>query len=465
MLKQTKHRGKGKSGGMAWVPAVATGASLFLAGCGLATMTTLTGTGPVSAAKVSGAVMGGQQPVAGVDIQLYAVGTGSYGAPSTPLFPANSITTTSAGNFTIPAYACADSNPAIYLVATGGTPIGGSRNDNLAMMTGLGPCKSINQNAFLNVNEVTTVATVWALGRFMTGPTTIGAPSSNMLGLTNAFAAINKVVNTATGAASGPALATGATLPITKINALANVLQNCINSAGGVASDSSDGYTSGTPCGKLFRLATLQGGTPPTDTITAAMNIAQNPALPTPSTPSYVVKLNALQASSPAFSPSLSVNASPVDWTISINYIGGGLNNPRTVATDAAGNVWLTNPTNSSVTKLANTGAALSGPAGFTAGSLNAPWGIAIDTTGNAWVTNSGNNTLTKLSADGTSGTAYPGNGLSTPKGVAIDSVGDIWIANSGANSISEFLPTGAAVGSFSGGGINTPSFIAINPK
>jgi hypothetical protein len=407
-----------------------------------------------------GIVLGGQQPVAGVNLQLYTVGSGSYGAAASTLGAA--FQTTAAGNFNFPAYTCPGTNPETFLVGTGGTPISGSPNANLALMVGLGPCNSIASLPFISMNELTTVATVWSLSGFMTGPASIGAPASNAAGLTNAFAAINKVVNIQTGQAGGAALPAGATLPTSEIDALGNILQNCINSAGGSARDTTNGLTNGTPCGKLFYLTNIS--TAPTDTITAALNIAQHPGS------LNIAYLNDLQSPTPAFSPSLSVNSPPTDWTIAINYTGGGLTKPQTVAVDAAANVWVTNPSGNSVTELSNSGAAISGSSGFTAGGmLTSPFGIAIDLNGYAWVTSSGNNQVAQIAPLGASYTTFQNNGLSTPKGIAIDGTDNVWVVNNGNNSISGFSNSGAPLPSSpysgSGGGLNTPTSIAVNPK
>ena len=115
-------------------------------------------------------------------------------------------------------------------------------------MVGLGTCGGTDLNNFINVNELTTVASVWALAPFMTGIANIGSSSTNAAGLANAFAAINELVNTANGTIPGPALPTGATLPTTEINTLGDILEQCINSGGGVEGD-------GSACGNLFKYA------------------------------------------------------------------------------------------------------------------------------------------------------------------------------------------------------------------
>jgi len=288
----------------------------------------------------------------------------------------------------------------------------------------------------------------------MNGPANIGSSASNSAGLADAFAAINQVVTTANGTLPGPALPAGATLPTVAINSLGDILEQCINSGGGVAGDSSN-------CGNLFNLAPNAAGTVfPADTITAALNIAQTPGR-------NVAALNRLRSSSPVFQPALDVNTPPSAWTIAITYTGGGLSTPTSIAADAAGAVWITNKGNSSVTKLDNTGAAVSGSGGFTAGGFSAPSAIAIDTGGNAWVANSGNNTITELNSTGTSGTVYGGNSLSTPASIAIDGVGNLWVANSGSNSVSAFTSSGGVLGGspYSGAGTSAPTSIAITPK
>jgi hypothetical protein len=398
--------------------------------------------------------MGGQQPVAGVTLQLYQAGTTGYGSAATPLGP--TVQSDAAGNFNLPSNTCT-SGSQVYLVGTGGQPIPATSravtNNNLALMVGLGTCGGADLNTFINMNELSTVATVWALSPFMKGIANIGTTPTNTAGLAAAFAAINEIVTTSTGMVPGPALPAGASLPITEINTLGNILGQCINSAGGAAGSSSN-------CGNLFSLAPNAAGTVPTDTITAVMNIAQSPGR-------NVAALNRLGSSFPLFQPLLDANSPPNDWTIAITYGGGGLNAPSSIAADATGSVWITNKGNSSVTKLDNTGAAISGTSGFTSGGINIPSAIAVDTAGNAWVANSGNSTVTKLTSTGTSGSVFAGNGLNNPGSIAIDGSSNIWVGNTGSGTVSAFTNSGDALGGspFSGAGTNAPVSIAIAPN
>lgn len=321
-------------------------------------------------------------------------------------------------------------------------------------MVGLGTCGGAGLNTFINMNELTTVATVWALAPFMKGPANIGTSATNVAGLVDAFATINELVTTSNGTIPGPALPAGATAPTVEMNTLADMLEQCVNSGGGVAGDSSG-------CGNLFNLAPNAAGTVfPTDTITAALNIAQSPGR-------NVKALNKLRSASPVFVPAINVNSPPTDWTIGITYSGGGLNAPTSIAADAAGAVWVTNGGNASVTKLDNTGTAVSGANGFTAGGFSSPSAVAIDSSGTAWVANAGNATVTELNPAGTTGTVYHGNGLSSPASVAIDGAGVVWVANSGSNSVSAFTGSGAVLtGSpFAGAGVATPVSVAVTPR
>jgi streptogramin lyase len=398
---------------------------------------------------MQGTVMGGQQPVAGVTLQLYQAGVTGYGSAAIPLGP--SVQTDANGNFGTAPYTCTAGSQ-VYLVGIGGQPITNVTNNNLALMVGLGTCGGTYLNTFIDVNELTTVATVWALAPFMKGIANIGSSPTNSAGLASAFATINELVNTANGALSGPTLPAGATLPQTEINTLGDILEQCINSGGGTAGDS-------TNCGKLFNLApNTTGAVFPTDTITAVMNIAQNPGR-------NVASLNKLRSASPVFEPALDVNSPPNDWTVAITYAGGGLAAPTSIAADAAGAVWISNSGNASVTKLDATGAVAFNSSAFAAGDLSSPSAIAVDASGNAWVANAGNNTVTKLNS--TTGTVYHNNGLNTPSSIVIDGSGNIWVANWGSSTVSAFTGSGAALtGSpYPGAGTNAPVSVAVTPK
>jgi hypothetical protein len=401
----------------------------------------------VTPAGLHGTAHGGQQPVAYSTIQLYQAGTGSsgYGAGATALL-SSPVSTDANGNFKITqTYHCTPGSQ-VYLTATGGQPIPNTTNSALALMAGLGLCDNLGSSTFTDINEVTTVATVWALAPFMSG-VNIGAPSSNAAGLASAFADINTLVNTTTGAAN--VSTSGVTLPTAELNTIANSIAACINTSGPTIAG----------CSNLFNAAPNANGSTPTDTITAALNIARNPSR------NVTAIINNGVAAAP-FNPTIQ---SANDLTLAVTYTGSGLNSPVAAAVDRSGNIWVANAAGNSVTEITHTGTVLSGASGYQPTGLSTPSAIAFDGSGHAWVANAGTNTLSELSASGVNvgSSPFTGGGLSSPTGIAFDAFGNSWISNSGNNSVSEFSSTGSPLSGsgFTVSGVSAPVGVAINPR
>ena len=453
---------------------------LITAGCGGMVDEGLNSAQP--GAVLKGNVHGGQQPVALATIQLYAAQATGYGALSQPLI-GSTVMTDNNGNFTITGdYSCpAAPNDQVYLVATTGNS-GSGANANLALMTALGSCANLlisPSTTFISVNEVTTVASAYALTGFMTDYKHVGSSSTNYVGLKNAFATVTNLVDIPTGVAlavtpayvNAPTGTTSATfrsvVPQAEINTLANIIATCVNT-NGVGGSS-------TNCATLFGATKPSGGSTPADTIQAALNIALYPG-------SNVPTLWGLPVATAPFGPTLSTM--PNDWTIALNFIGGGLGGPSSpvsqdaassdLAIDASGNVWISNFRSSKVTELTNLGAPLTTSTvltpsvvtgGYSGGGLSNPNAIAIDNTGNAWMANS-NGTLSELTSNGSPvGTGVSGSGLSgTVRGVAIDGNNDVWAASA---VISEFDNSGNPLSGVNGysSNISSPTgAIAIDP-
>src|SRR6202034_2484937 len=124
----------------------------------------------------------------------------------------------------------------------------------------------------------------WAVAPFAANPLTtgktsylnIGTSSGNAAGLANAFAAVNNLVNLATGQPQFRVPAGNAAVPYAEINTLADIVNACAPTAGGIAGD-------GSACGSLFMDANpyrnvtgTQYSGVPSDTLQAAIEIAQN---------------------------------------------------------------------------------------------------------------------------------------------------------------------------------------------
>jgi hypothetical protein len=393
--------------------------SLFILGCGAGSPAKI----PMAGPKLQGNVQAVQQPVAGSTIRLYAAGTSGYGAGALSLLTAP-VSTDASGAFSITGqYTCPTASSQLYIVATGGNPGLGTPTNNasLALMAALGPCSlhgnqyTLDPNSFININEVTTVASVYALAGFIDPATSqIGASASNSIGIANAFKTVSNLVNIATGQSLATTPAGNGTVPQTEINTLADIIAPCVNSSG-----------SGSECAALFAAATPSGGTAPTNTLQAVFNIATHPA-------QQVGGLYGLFSPTSPFQPTLP--SAPNDWTVTVNYRGSELAQPLGVSIDSLGNVWIANDPGS-VVKWSSNGANLSGPTGFTGGGINGPRGMAIDIFDNAWVASFLGNSVTEFSNSGSilSGPNGFTNGISGVNGptyVAIDGTGDAWITN-----------------------------------
>jgi trimeric autotransporter adhesin len=155
---------------------------------------------------------------------------------------------------------------------------------------------------------------------------------------------------------------------------------------------------------------------------------------------------------------------------------GLGLNAPRGVAVDSAGNVYIADTgancirkvdTAGTVTRVAGGGGTTTCTATTTtAVSLLTPSGLAIDGTGALIVADSGRNCIRKIV--GTTVSAVAGGGgtttctattatgvsLSGPVGVAVDSADNVYIADTGRNCLRKVV--GTTVSAVAGGGGTT---------
>lgn len=247
--------------------------SALITGCGVPAHSTAPVTIPTG---MRGAVHGGQQPVAGATIQLYAVGTTGDGSPSTPLIT-SLVRTDSNGNFTITGdYTCPDASTLVYMTATGGQPLPNVTNPQLALMVALGTCGTLTASTIVHIDERTTVAAVYQFAPFMTSYAAVGASTADQPVLANAFSLATQLVDVPTGTVPSANMPGGIIVPTTQLNTVADILASCINSSGGVSGD-------GSTCGNFFSWTTPTGGIVPTDAIGALLNLANNPSLNTAS--------------------------------------------------------------------------------------------------------------------------------------------------------------------------------------
>lgn len=266
-------------------------AILALAGCNLAPASNaVTAAAPRAS---SGAVHGGQQPVSGARILLYAGGTTGDASPARPLL-ASPVFSDKNGNFTFPTPTCQPGDQ-LYLTATGGDA-GAGNNPAIALITAFGPCTDLTDSTFVAINEVTTVASAFALAPFASGLANVGSGPADRSAFAAAFPNVTAMVSTTSGLASPTSYGNGI-VPQTTLYSLANSLAACVNSV-----------PSNTSCADLFS-ATGTSARTPTNTLEAALNLALNPTL----NPSAVYGLG---GPTPPFQPTLA--AAPASYALPV---------------------------------------------------------------------------------------------------------------------------------------------------
>jgi len=463
----------------------------FLSGCAFSTTTS---DAPVAGAGLQGRVYGGETPISGQHIYLLAatvsgVGSAGYGLASTSLLSSTLtghsdsigayVLTNSDGTFSLNSsgptyfYTCPTASTQVYLYGIGGNT-GSGVNGGASLMAALGPCGNLSSSTYVQMNELTTVASAYALSGFATDATHVSIPQyvnttqqtnsvTDALAATdlqNAFVTANNLVSTMNGMALTTTPGGNGTPGTAQVITLANILAACVSS-----------YPTSNPtnCNTLYNNAGSTGGgtgTTPTNTATAAINIAHNPYVSS-TVMSYLYGL-AGGTGAPFAGGDTS---QPADFTVGINFTGGGLNGITGIAIDGTGNIWVPNGTGNSLSKFSNSGEAITSSSGYTTGGINDPSAVAIDNSGNVWVTNLPSpSTLSELSNSGapiSSSSGYTtGGGLGYADSLAIDASGNVWVANAFGGVISEFSSSGTAIttsAGYTGGGLDNPRSIAID--
>ena len=430
----------------------------LIAGCGAAFQSKTPELATVSGSSLRGGVHGGQQPVSGARLYLFAAATTGYASAPTSLLNGPGISLDESGNgyvlsdqnglFTITGdYQCPTPDRQMYLEALGGNPGLGTpvNNPAIALVAALGPCSGLASLPFIQINEISTVVAAFGLAHFANiDPTrgsaadAIATSSANTTGLNDAFATIANIADLTTGHGRNTTLSGTGQVDVPTINSLANVLASCVNSDG-----------TGPLCASLMSLSQPVGGTLPVDTFQAALDVVLNPT-------HNFAQLAALQSATPPFQPTL---ISSVGYVLAVTYTGVPVG--FSPVFDSMDNLWTTN--GASLYEMSVTGVPLSGANGFNSPlPVGAAYKLAIDTQDNVWMTNRGSAaSVLKFSNSGTllSPTAgFTGNGLNLPISIAIDSFNDVWVLNELGTAVSEFASDGSPIRNI---GTIPPSFVA----
>ena len=420
----------------------------------LTTQTASAGQGHGNKSTLDGVVEGAGHPQPGYSVSLYA----SYaGHPNTER--SNRLlgtdTTDEAGGFEIHYKKPRRRNPAVlYLVA---------EKDEAMLASAIG---DVADDAFVVVNERTTVATGVAFAQFIDGRRITG----NRYGMLNAVPMAANMANPASGEI-GEVLDTvpNADENSTRntFNSLANIVASCVDDAAN--------------CEKLFFRTTPTGGPAPTTVLQAVANMTKYPS-------HHFDLLFELSLDKPFYQPALALDTKQTSWLLFIKFTGGNyseyaetnlMSGPGNLAFDETGIAWVNDnyvPTadlqlscaGQRLMKFYPSGESFAGSPYFGGGLSGAGFGITLDPRGRIWVGNFGFESPScdgrlppdpdnKIPADHGSvslfrpdGTPISGDdGLREghiwwPQATVSDKKGNIWVANCGNDTVT-FIPKGKA--------------------
>ncbi len=411
----------------------------FLAGCAMAPYTDTS----AHTLNISGTSFGGQPPVTGASITLFATGSTGYGSAPSEI---GSTTTDGSGNFQITNLTGCPPGSQIYIVSTGGNPglTAGTNNNALVLVAALGDCASVGASTHVILNEVTTIAAAYALSGFsgvgtVSFPVQIGASSTNASGFQHAFMNAANIVDFTGGSARATTPGGNGTVPYQLINSLADILEPCVNSTSKTSA----------ACTTLFTNSHPPAGTGvavPVNTWQAALDMAQYPG-------NNTAALYGLISATPSFQPTMGATA-PNDLSIGITYTAGlasdgttSATNPWGIAADANDNIWITGMVGTGLVELSSIGNVLSGNGGVGNSTLKAAstGQVAVDTHGN----------ILTVDANASGGSFYqyiPGSGVTNVTtaaqlgvtiglaGLAVDKNNNVWYSTASSTASAESL-------------------------
>lgn len=462
--------------------ATATATILVIGGCGVSqSAPPTTYANPVT---LQGQVFAGRNYMAGATVKIYSTqptGTAASGSYTGTAKLLQTLTANTTGGWSATGLSCSSPDQ-LYVTAEAGVPYPSANtsttltsNPNSLMMTAIGDCSLLAADASSDnvttivTNEASTVAAVWALRNFISlNGTTVNVTSSatnyggtngagvagNYAGLAHAFLNANllspyKVGNFVQYTNGSNTGAGGGLVPVQELNSLAYAQYLCTIGF--------DGVTAGnfSNCTTLYGLATPPGGSAPTNSLAAMLNIARYPANNAQAILNFTLtpipgsgQTTSQQINAGVYVPALTGfgtagSGGATDWTVAIFYLAGygatstgqGSTYPLFVTIDANDDVFFSNPngstsTGGNVIALSSSGQNLWTSATDTT-SLTIPRGIAADANGHLWIANGGTTSSTAFlqEMNASSGAVLQRYNSSSTSlySVAVDSNGNVW--------------------------------------
>jgi hypothetical protein len=463
--------------------------AIFMAGCSNMA-NTAAGVSSISSAavKIGGHIHGGNQPVANATVTLWYAGqrptpatqaavttSAADGSFSFQRDPNNGVTTDTGNTYSCPEISGNVTDPIVYVVAKGGNTqnngVAGQNNPSAAFIGVYGYCDVLSASNNVELNEVTTVATMVA-GQQYFNPINdsfsadgIGQEKSVIANIGATIQLLSTAAGVAVTSTPLSATPTGSTSSVTvtatpepgKVNLLANILSGCINTATGATGQPN----SQTACDELFTAAvppipsttTNNPGTyaAATDTLQALFFMLTNPT--DGSVANLATIFNLAGGISAPYQPAATTQ--PTDWTVAINYSstsscgsqsGAFISSPAEINIDASDNVWITNSQGTTGNLSAISAAGVPSACVFL-GSAGSQGGGAVDINGNIWVGAGTNVYRYNPSSNGI--LQFPTPGAITPLGVTTDGIGNVYFSSTdGTTGTLYQIPNGAAASS-----------------
>ncbi|MEO6630512.1 MAG: putative Ig domain-containing protein, partial [Mucilaginibacter sp.] len=227
----------------------------------------------------------------------------------------------------------------------------------------------------------------------------------------------------------------------------------------GLSYNSKNGSVQGTPTAASAAKDYIVTGYNSAGAVSALFSIEVG--LPPPPTLSYTGPNNYLVNVAIAPLVPSAANVGSVAYTAAPTVVSSGPYAFITgVATDKAGNIYVVDAGNSTVTKLpAGGGSPITIGSGF-----DSPQNVAVDAAGNVYVADAGNSAIKKIPG-GTGTPVTIGSGFDFPVGVAVDAAGNVYVADesSGSNGAVYKIPGGSGSPVLLTTDITNPTGIAVD--
>ena len=149
------------------------------------------------------------------------------------------------------------------------------------------------------------------------------------------------------------------------------------------------------------------------------------------------------------------VLASPLTTLVS-----SGLNIPRLVAVDRAGNIYIADLNNNAIKKWSAAGNTVST---LVSSGIGTPFGVAVDGSGNVFFSDQSNTAIKEWVASSGTVTTLVSSGLTSPKGVAVDQAGNVYFADSSASNLKKWVATNGTVVTVVASGLSAPRGLAVD--